>query len=89
MLRGDRVRKHAALEAINGSLTGINVETQRAKHAQRKSQNVNTQRAEHAQKQLSYVSPQWSKLFLIVTMKSSIPPKAEIKLKILKSSELL
>ena len=42
MLRGDRVRKHAALKAINGSLTGINVETQRAKHAQRKSQNVNT-----------------------------------------------
>ena len=33
MLRGDRVRKHAALKAINGSLTGINVETQRAKHA--------------------------------------------------------
>ena len=33
-LRGDSVRKHAALKAINGSLTGINVETQRAKHAQ-------------------------------------------------------
>ena len=32
--RGDSVRKHAALKAINGSLTGINVEKQRAKHAQ-------------------------------------------------------
>ena len=33
-LRGESVRKHAALMAINGSLTEINVETQRAQHAQ-------------------------------------------------------
>ena len=31
---GGSVRKHAALMAINGSLTGINVENQRAQHAQ-------------------------------------------------------
>ncbi len=33
-LRGESVRKHAVLMAINGSLTEINVETQRAQHAQ-------------------------------------------------------
>ena len=33
-LRGESVRKHAALMAINGSLTEINVEKQHAKHAQ-------------------------------------------------------
>ena len=33
-LRGKSVRKHAALMTINGSLTEINVETQRAQHAQ-------------------------------------------------------
>ena len=32
--RGESVRKHAALMAINGSLTVINVKTQRAQHAQ-------------------------------------------------------
>ena len=33
-LRGKSMRKHAVLMAINGSLTEINVETQRAKHTQ-------------------------------------------------------
>ena len=33
-LRGESVRKHAALMAINGWLTEINVETRRAQHAQ-------------------------------------------------------
>ena len=33
-LRGESVRKHAAFMTINGSLTEINVENQRAQHAQ-------------------------------------------------------
>ena len=37
-----RVRKHAVLMTVNGSLTEINVETQRAQHAQANADDMRT-----------------------------------------------
>ena len=42
-LRGESVRKHAAFMTINGSLTEINVENQRAQHAQANPDDMRTE----------------------------------------------